>query len=578
MRKINMRRFIYFFVFFLLLTLSLFFVMNTLDSRTTRQSLVDNARNQVSYAESIVNDMLYEASMYGIQYTADSSVRFYQRQISELDSYDAQMRKNELVESMENTLLSNQSVESIGIYWKKEKAMVATRRDPTASEIYDSVDRRGWKTVDDSLYYFSLYPYIRAPKSPEEIEYVVGVKLKMDDLRNLLQKSFKEGSTDAFFLVNDGPVIRNGSLVPGIADTATRTITPDPDDIVKFDYTADGEDYFVLSQYIEPIHTYLVTYTRTSDLLQPLDRNREVFLASILAVLLIGLVVIAVFYRNFYRSVHRLRVKFHQVERGDFGVRIGSAPGAESTEFDTLFNGFDHMVARTESLLDSLKTETDLRRNAELKQLQAQINPHFLYNSLFFIMSMAKSSPEAVIRMSKHLAEYYRYLTKPSSGSVTLAAELELADHYLGIMALCKTMEYEIRLPEELRDRPIMPLLIQPIVENAILHGIEERQGAHRVSITAVACGSGAIITVANDGKGLTAEETARLAADIERDAPPPGARGVGLWNINKRLKNAYGEASGLHFESNDWGGLSVSLRIDFEAEEGGAYAIIDRG
>lgn len=573
-----MRRFIYFFVFFLLLTLSLFFVMNTLDSRTTRQSLVDNARNQVSYAESIVNDMLYEASMYGIQYTADSSVRFYQRQVGELDSYDAQMRKNELVESMENTLLSNQSVESIGIYWKKEKAMVATRRDPAAYEIYDSVDRRGWKTVGGSLYYFSLYPYIREPKSPEEIEYVVGVKLKMDDLRNLLQKSFKAGNTDAFFLVDGGPVIRKGSLVPGIADTARRTITPDPDDIVKFDYAADGEDYFVLSKYIEPIRTYLVTYTRTSDLLQPLDRNREVFLASILAVLLIGLVVIAVFYRNFYRSVHRLRVKFHQVERGDFGVRIGSAPGAESTEFDTLFSGFDHMVARTESLLDSLKTETDLRRNAELKQLQAQINPHFLYNSLFFIMSMAKSSPEAVMRMSKHLAEYYRYLTKPSSGSVTLAAELELADHYLGIMALCKTMEYEIRLPEELRDRPIMPLLIQPIVENAIMHGIEERQGAHRVSITAVEYSSGAIITVANDGKGLTDEETARLAADIERDAPPPGSRGVGLWNINKRLKNAYGEAGGLHFESNEWGGLSVSLRIDFEAEEGGAYAIIDRG
>ena len=142
------------------------------------------------------------------------------------------------------------------------------------------------------------------------------------------------------------------------------------------------------------------------------------------------------------------------------------------------------MVAQIQMLFTSLKTETDLRRNAEMKQLQAQINPHFLYNSLFFIMSMAKSSPEAVIRMSKHLAEYYRYLTRLDSSSVTLATELELADHYLGIMALCKTMDYDIKLPDELKEQPIMPLIIQPIVENAILHGIEERQGAHRVAIS----------------------------------------------------------------------------------------------
>ena len=82
--KVNMKRFIYFFVFFLLLTLSLFSVMNALDSRTIQNSLVNTAKNQVSYAESVVDDMLYEAGMYAIQYTADSSVRFYQRQILEL--------------------------------------------------------------------------------------------------------------------------------------------------------------------------------------------------------------------------------------------------------------------------------------------------------------------------------------------------------------------------------------------------------------------------------------------------------------------------------------------------------------
>ena len=82
------------------------------------------------------------------------------------------------------------------------------------------------------------------------------------------------------------------------------------------------------------------------------------------------------------------------------------------------------MVAEIQGLFVSLKTETELRRSAELKQLQAQINPHFLYNSLFFIMSVAQFSPDAVMRMSKHLAEYYRYLTKLDQHEVTLESEL----------------------------------------------------------------------------------------------------------------------------------------------------------
>ncbi|MCM3257560.1 histidine kinase [Paenibacillus lautus] len=575
MKKVNMKRFIYFFVFFLLLTLSLFSVMNALDSRTIQNSLVNTAKNQVSYAESVVNDMLYEAGMYAIQYTADSSVRFYQRQILELGSYDAQMKKNDIEERMKNTLLSSQSVESLGIYWREEGTFIATRGETLADDIYGSVDKRGWKYVNGSLYYFSLYPYVREPRTPEDIEYMVGVKLKTDYLRNLLQKSFNGGSSDAFFLVGDDLTISDGTLVDGIANKARETVSPDPKHILRFDYSSQGGDYFVLSKYIEPIDAYLVTYTRMSDFLEPLNRNRQVFFVSIVIILIIGLVVISTFYRNFYRNVYLLNKKFHQVEQGDYAIRILNRP---NNEFGSLFGSFNHMVAQIQMLFTSLKTETDLRRNAEMKQLQAQINPHFLYNSLFFIMSMAKSSPEAVIRMSKHLAEYYRYLTRLDSSSVTLATELELAAHYLGIMALCKTMDYDIKLPDELKEQPIMPLIIQPIVENAILHGIEERQGAHRVAISVEAFRSGARITVANDGKPLSPEELRALQASVEAPLPPPGTDGIGLWNINQRLKNAYGDSCGLRFALNDWGGLSVTVLVDFSFEEGGAYAFIDRG
>ena len=100
--------------------------------------------------------------------------------------------------------------------------------------------------------------------------------------------------------------ISDGKLIDGIANKARETVSPDPKRILRFDFSNRGGDYFVLSKFIEPIDAYLVTYTRMSDFLEPLNRNRQVFFASIFIILIIGLVVIATFYRNFYRNVYLL--------------------------------------------------------------------------------------------------------------------------------------------------------------------------------------------------------------------------------------------------------------------------------
>lgn len=574
-KKVNMKRFIYFFVFFLLLTLGLFFIMNTLGSRTIQESLVNASKNQLAYTESIVDGVISEASMYGIQYTADNDVRFYQSRKLDISNYDAQMNKNEISERLSEQLFSSLAVESIGIYWKSDGTFIQTGHNSLAKLPFEQVTERGWQTINNSLYYFSVYPYIHQPKNPANIQYIVGVKLKTEYLTSLLGKAVNGDSSNAFFLVNNSFVISSKPVDPRIGQKARETITPDTQEILKFDYHTGGDDYYVLSKYFEPIDTYLVTYTRMSDFLNPLDRNQQVFVASILVILIIGLIVILMFYRNFYRNVHLLGKKFYQVEQGNYSTRISENP---VNEFYALFKSFNHMVLKTQSLFTSLKIETELRRDAEVKQLQAQINPHFLYNSLFFIMSMAKTSPEAVMRMSKHLAEYYRYLTKLDYHDATLESELQLADHFLTIMSLCKEIDYEISLPPELGEHRIMPLIIQPIVENAIQHGIEEQQGAHRVSIKVKALDDGALILIADDGKGLTPDQLDLLAARVGSESPPEGSRGIGLWNIHQRLKNAYGELSGLRFFTNDWGGLSVLAYIDFSLDEGGEHEITDCG
>ncbi|WP_366344761.1 histidine kinase [Paenibacillus amylolyticus] len=561
-----MKRFIYFFVFFLLLTLSLFFVMNRLSSKTLEENLIGASKNQLDYVKGILDGIIYEANMYGVQYAADSDVRFYQRHVIELSNYDSQMKKNDIVDRMRQTLLSSRSIESIGIYWKSEETFLSTNSTPEARLPFKDVHGRGWQIVGNSLYYFALYPYIQKSGQNEPTQYVVGVKLNTDYLKNLLKKAVNNDSSNALFLFNADQLWSEQEVDNELLKAVTDMVSPQPEVTLKYDYHTNADDYYVLSRYIESIDAYLITYTQTNDFLQPLDRNRKVFFASILAVFTLGLVVIFTFYRNYYRNIRLLERKFSQVEQGNHNTRI-----TENTdrEFYSLFRSFNHMVTEIQDLFVSLKTETELRRSAELQQLQAQINPHFLYNSLFFIMSVAQFSPDSVMRMSKHLAEYYRYLTKLDRHEVTLESELQFAEHFLIIMALSKKMEYSIDLPPELSCLPLMPLIIQPVVENAIQHGIEGQQGAHRVTIDVKQTEAGITIKVSDDGKGLSLDDIRSLEARLESDTPPEGIKGVGLWNVNRRLKNTYGELSGLHFTTNDWGGLSVLLLISIPVVKG---------
>lgn len=160
--KINMKRFIYFFVFFLTLTLVLFYVMETHSAKTLKQSLIQSSKNQVIYTDSMLEGVLSEARTYAIQYTTDSSVRYYEKQKQVLSTYDSQMKKNDIWSMINNTLVSSQSVEMVGIYWRSDGTFISTMSGQSA-EPFKEVQRRGWETINGSLYFFLSIPISNNP-------------------------------------------------------------------------------------------------------------------------------------------------------------------------------------------------------------------------------------------------------------------------------------------------------------------------------------------------------------------------------------------------------------------------------
>ena len=226
----------------------------------------------------------------------------------------------------------------------------------------------------------------------------------------------------------------------------------------------------------------------------------------------------------------------------------------------SIAEGFGQLLS-TQMAASALEEQTKLATSMELKALQSQINPHFLYNSLSFIVTAA-DNPDAVTEMAVHLSQYYRYCTRKKS-ITTIQEEIDYARSYLEIMAMRKNIEYEIESDPELAACKIPPLILQPIIENAIEHAIEERENAKHIYVKVYQKVKDEIcFEISDDGNGLTEEQIAALKERLARKNRDE-KEGVGLWNVNQRLVNYYGEQSSLQFGGSIWKGLCVSFVID---------------
>jgi ligand-binding sensor protein len=226
-------------------------------------------------------------------------------------------------------------------------------------------------------------------------------------------------------------------------------------------------------------------------------------------------------------------------------------------------------------LLDQIKARSLLEKEiknaqlsvkeAELKALQAQINPHFLYNTLDSIQWLAVlQGAEDIQKTIQCLGQLLRHSLDRRSVIVNVAKELEQIRSYLFIqkMRYGDKLSYRINLEPGVLDFELPKLVLQPVVENAILHGVEPKGGGGSVRIEGwLAGGEQAVIEISDDGVGMEEQALARLSASLRSDAEG-GDQHLGLANVHKRLQYFFGEEFGLSIASRQSVGTSVRLRI----------------
>ncbi len=262
-----------------------------------------------------------------------------------------------------------------------------------------------------------------------------------------------------------------------------------------------------------------------------------------------------------------------RIAKGHFDNRVKDTNVEELQELGDLIN---EMANQLEMLIRETKEKTDHLAKAELRTMQAQINPHFLYNTLDTIVWQAESGKaDEVVRLTRSLSDFFRISLSSGADWIPVPQELKHVSAYLSIQ---KTryrdiLDYEVDTCEELKNVYMPKLLLQPLVENALYHGIKPKRGGGRIEVR-VKTGYGLLTFLVKDnGKGMTTEELEAAETLIKEENPTvqkamePGYSGFGLRNVDMRIRLFYQREKGLNIRS-DRNGTEVSFTVPIRTRE----------
>ena len=295
-----------------------------------------------------------------------------------------------------------------------------------------------------------------------------------------------------------------------------------------------------------------------------IQSNRTLMLNISLTIFIMIAGVFAFLYisRSLMNPIEKLLRMSNRISEGDFSSR---AELSTSDEFNDLAAGMNIMSEKIELLLEQSIEEQKQLQMMEHRILQAQIKPHFLYNTLDAIIWAAEADNTAdVVTLVASLSTFFRISLSHGIDIIPVQDEIEHVRNYLVIQQIrySDVLTYEINVDEDIPDTKILKLLLQPLVENALYHGIKNTRDRGKIIVSVKKEGEKLRFTVADTGIGMTEETLKELIHDINHGT---GEKGYGLYNVNRRLKLFYDVSDGIEIKSEYKKGTTVSFVLEIE-------------
>ncbi len=436
--------------------------------------------------------------------------------------------------------------------WQNEQYRQSIRNLTMATEFnFDfkpNIDYKMYRIVIGADSFDSLNPY-------EDLESYRKLFEQLKD--STPQESSKKGL--------DGILVLIGILEKRIEDIRTSSVIGDYDrNMERLD-----KDIYVITDLIEETMSDYI-YSETNNL-EAMRKKLDAQIRQVIALCIVICAYIIVFLmisfttfgKKITKPIEELCAYTMEIASGSLKV---SAPKSNIEEIQTLSDQYDHMVLRIGELLDHVRQEQELKRKTELKLLQAQINPHFLYNTLDTIVWLAEGKRhQEVVEMVTALSSFLRMGLNNGRDFIAIRGEAEHINSYLQIQHFRyeDILDYEIGFEEGIMDFSIMKLTLQPIVENALYHGIKNCRKKGFLKISGWREGKDIFLRVEDNGIGMKPEALLKMQKLVSRGGEDVDMReGFGIANVAERIRLNFGADYGLSVESQYGVGTSVTVQI----------------
>ncbi|MCC3373270.1 sensor histidine kinase [Cohnella sp. REN36] len=545
------------------------------DSVSTNLQLLEES------IESVLKESRYTVTPFLINF---SYRRFLQRDI-DLSKYEDLSRINQIMGEMNSMQIAGHNIYSISLYNRRNRMLLTSEKTMYVypnNEVQHieklAAQEAGtphWFLENEAgfTYMTRKANYITYPIAldPSDDGNLLFIHVSESTISDYIQKvNANAGGIKTLVLTGDGrslsetgsgedafPLARFGEMpaflaqMPDIREKGEGRLTGE----------AGGEKQLVV------FHTSQSTGFKYMAFVPRGDWNREIVrlrndILAVAAVAVAAMLLLAfLFMRSIYNPMYRLLSAMKQfVGKKDFAYQIEEQ---RKDEFGILFAGFNTMTENIQQLVRNLYEEKLMKQDFELKLMQSKIHPHFLYNTLNSIYAIAKlHGVREVTEMTHALSHFFRHSLKGEDW-ITVREMLEHIRYYLQIQKIRYRDKFDVTydVEDELMEMPVLKLLLQPLVENAIIHGVEMKKGQGTIAITGYRIGAEVVFSVQDDGLGMSAERLEEVRAHLA-SGDQSTDRIFALSNVHNRIKHYYGERYGLQIYSQPNQGATIEVTL----------------
>ncbi|WP_342042955.1 sensor histidine kinase [Bacillus sp. OTU2372] len=364
-----------------------------------------------------------------------------------------------------------------------------------------------------------------------------------------------EGAPASFFLIDqDGKIVYSHN--EGVPRALVHQLKQETNE-TKIKYKS--EKYYVNTIANKGDYTFVSVITDQG--WQKLSIVRGTMWIVIILLIMAAILLSYSFMQNYSKRINKIVSTIRQVEKGNLDARIPESKHED--ELSSIASNMNSMLNELNNYIEQFYMLNMKQQQAELKALQAQINPHFLFNTLEAIRMVAVlEGSKTSSKMIFHLSKLFRYSLE-SKDTVPFYTEMEYVKQYLTLMQFKHPDKLEVHfdIPDEVEQTPVQKLILQPIIENYFVHGFKKDRTDNELTICAAHLGEKIEIRIEDNGKGMSEEELANIVQHINREEGDE-MQSIGLRNIHQRLKLKFGDQFGLSVKSSKDTGTMVTMSI----------------